>query len=161
MKNLEIERKFLIEKEKWEKISKPQGKKYYQGYLSIDDCKSVRVRITGNQGFITIKGRAQTFSHPEFEYEIPAEDARELLRSYVISAIEKTRYRIPFSGFIWEVDVFNGENKGLIMAEIELRDPDEKFEIPEWVGKEVTGDERYYNANLSKNPISNWHKKTR
>lgn len=160
MKNLEIERKFLVDKEKWQEISKPQGVSFIQGYLSIDENKSVRVRVAGNKGFLTIKGRSETFSHPEYEYSIPAEEARELIEEFAGNRIEKTRTRIRAGAHVWEVDEFHGENEGLLMAEIELQSPEEHFERPGWLGEEVTGDGRYYNAWLSMNPFSAWNGKT-
>ncbi|MCK9421102.1 MAG: CYTH domain-containing protein [Bacteroidales bacterium] len=156
MKNLEIERKFLVDKEKWSLTVKPQGVLYIQGYLSIDDDKVVRVRMTGKNGFITIKGNSKTITHPEYEYAIPVEDAHELLELYTRERIEKTRYRIPVGNYIFEVDKFVGLNEGLLLAEIELNRPEDVFEKPEWLGKEVTGDERYYNAYLSKKPYMSW-----
>ncbi|MEI7897336.1 MAG: CYTH domain-containing protein [bacterium] len=156
MKHLEIERKFLVDKEKWSSFAKPAGTSYLQGYLSIDENKIVRVRIAGENGFLTIKGKSETFSHPEFEYEIPHDDARELIDQYTASRIEKTRTRIPAGDHVWEVDEFHGENTGLLMAEIELESPDDLFEKPEWLGMEVTGDKRYYNAWLSVHPFGKW-----
>jgi CYTH domain-containing protein len=158
MPHLEIERKFLVDKEKWASLQKPAGDHYLQGYLSIDREKVVRVRTAGDRGFITIKGASETFSHPEYEYEIPLADATELILSYTRNTINKTRYRIPAGNHIWEVDVFEGDNEGLIIAEIELTALDEFFEIPSWVGDEVTSDKRYYNANLSMHPFSVWTK---
>jgi len=156
MKNLEIERKFLVNKGKWSVIAKPEGISYLQGYLSIDEEKIVRVRVAGDKGFLTIKGRSETFSHPEFEYPIPAEEARELINSYTTSRVEKVRIRIPVGKYVWEVDEFHGENDGLLIAEIELEDPDDVFERPAWLGEEVTGDKRYYNSWLSTNPFRTW-----
>jgi len=151
----EIEKKFLIINEDWRGFA--EGKKYCQGYLAAEDGKTVRVRIIGDKGFLTIKGRTIGETRLEFEYEIPLEDARELLRELCRKPlIEKTRYKIPFKGFIWEVDEFAGENRGLIFAEIELKYEGEKFSQPHWIGQEVTGDPRYYNANLVNNPFPKW-----
>ena len=160
MKHLEIERKFLVDKNKWELTAKPAGVSYSQGYLSIDDNKIVRVRVAGDQGFITIKGRSETFSHPEFEYTIPVDDARELILKYTTTRIEKTRTKIPAGNHIWEVDEFHEENEGLLMAEIELENPEDQFEMPTWLGLEVTYDKRYYNAFLSLHPFRSWQEKT-
>ena len=160
MKHVEIERKFLVDKGKWSLLAKPAGIIYIQGYLSIDEDKVVRVRIAGDRGFLTIKGKSDTFSHPEFEYEIPREDARELIDQYTSSKIEKTRTKIPAGNHVWEVDEFEGENSGLLMAEIELESPDDLFEKPDWIGEEVTGDKRYYNAWLSLHPFGKWQEKT-
>jgi adenylate cyclase len=159
MKNMEIERKFLVNKEKWCSIEKSCGISYIQGYLTIDEEKVIRVRIAGDKGFLTIKGKTETFSHPEYEYSIPADDARELIQQYTSSRVEKVRTRIPVGNHVWEVDEFLGENEGLLMAEIELETPEEVFEMPEWAGEEVTGDNLYYNAYLSLNPFQTWQEK--
>ncbi len=156
MKNLEIERKFLVDRIKWSLPAKPPGTEYLQGYLSIDEEKVVRVRVAGDKGFLTIKGKSETFSHPEFEYEIPVDDATELITQYTVSRVEKTRTRIPAGNHTWEVDEFHGENEGLLMAEIELKSPGEIFDTPDWLGEEVTGDKRYYNAYLSLHPFRTW-----
>ena len=160
MKHLEIERKFLVDKKKWSLTVKAAGVSYIQGYLSIDSDKIVRVRVAGDQGFLTIKGKSETFSHPEFEYLIPVEDARELILQYTTTRIEKIRTRIPTGNHVWEVDEFQGENEGLLMAEIELESPEDFFEKPAWLGKEVTSDNRYYNAYLSLFPFRTWQEKT-
>ena len=156
MKNLEIERKFLVKRDKWDKVARPEGIRYIQGYLSIDDEKVIRVRIAGNKGFLTIKGRSETIARPEFEYEIPEEDAVFMIDRYTKGIIEKTRYTLEFHGNFWEVDEFHGLNEGLILAEIELITPDWQFDLPEWIGEEVTGDHRYYNSFLSENPFKEW-----
>jgi CYTH domain-containing protein len=158
MKNLETERKFLVDREKWSQLSKPAGVLYRQGYLSIDADKVVRVRVAGDRGYLTVKGKSETISRPEFEYAIPAGDALEMLDLFVPSGIIKTRTRIPAGKHTWEVDEFQGDNEGLVVAEIELEDADEIFEKPGWVGEEVTGDERYYNARLSIHPYRTWKK---
>ena len=151
MENLEIERKFLVKKELWEALEKPAGTEYLQGYLCIDDDKVIRARVAGDKGFLTIKGTSETFSHPEFEYNIPVEEAARLINLFSKSQVKKIRRKIALCGHIWEVDEFCGENEGLLLAEIELNHPDEDFEKPAWLGAEVTGDERYYNASLSVN----------
>ncbi len=156
MKNLEIERKFLVNKEIWESVAKPPGIKYCQAYLGIDKDKIIRVRIAGGKGFLTIKGRSTTFSHPEYEYSIPPDEALELISKYTRRPIEKVRYLIPNGSHIFEVDVFCGGNKGLMIAEIELSSPEEAFDKPDWLSAEVTGDERYYNAYLSLHPYTEW-----
>jgi CYTH domain-containing protein len=156
MNNLEIERKFLVDKEKWSLITKPNGIRYIQGYLSIDNAKVIRVRVAGENGFLTIKGKSSTFSHPEYEYAIPVADAYDLIRQFTSSQVEKIRTRIPAGSHVWEVDEFLGENEGLLMAEIELDSLDEVFEIPSWAVKEVTGDRRYYNSWLSQHPFKTW-----
>jgi adenylate cyclase len=156
MNNVETERKFLVNQEKWLKVIKPDGIRYHQGYLSIDEDKVVRVRVAADKGFLTIKGKSDTISHPEFEYAIPVEDALDLLQKFTKTRIEKIRTRIPAGNHVWEVDEFLGENDGLLMAEIELESPEDEFEKPHWLGTEVTGDERYYNAYLSLNPFPTW-----
>lgn len=151
----EIEKKFLTTNEDWRGLAK--GLHYCQGYLSTQKSKTVRVRTIGEKGFLTVKGRTIGETRLEFEYEIPVEDARELLRELCHKPlIEKTRYKILFDGFTWEVDEFAGENQGLIFAEIELKYEGEKFSKPQWIGKEVTGDSRYYNANLVNTPYRGW-----
>jgi CYTH domain-containing protein len=115
------------------------------------------VRLVGNQGYLTIKGLTQGFSRPEYEYPIPAEDAREMLDNLCDRPlIEKTRYKIEFAGLIWEVDEFTGENQGLIVAEVELPDENHSLELPDWIDKEVSDDPRYYNVNLAQHPFSQW-----
>lgn len=157
MDNVEIERKFLVNKERWSQLDKPAGIPYIQGYLSIDTDKVVRVRVAGDKGFLTIKGKSETFSRPEFEYGIPVSEALEMLRLFTTEQVEKTRTRIAAgNGLVWEVDEFQGANRGLIVAEIELENQDDPFEIPAWVGEEVTMDRRYYNAFLSLHPYTSW-----
>jgi adenylate cyclase len=144
---IEIEKKFLTCSDEWRRLGK--GIPYSQGYIATDKDRSVRVRIAGTEGFLTIKGPEEGGSRLEFEYPIPLEDARELLvRLCRRPTIEKVRYRVPFAGFIWEVDEFKGENTGLVVAEIELASTDQPFPLPPWVGREVTGEPRYYNASL-------------
>lgn len=152
----EIERKFLVDLEKWNKLSKPAGHHYRQGYLLTDPNKTIRVRLTDTNGYLTIKGKSSGTSRPEFEYEIPKEEARELLDNFSVSELSKTRYKIEYMNKLWEVDVFEKDNEGLIVAEIELESEKEEFEKPDWVAKEVTEDERYYNSNLTLNPFKNW-----
>ena len=158
MKNMEIERKFLVHKDRWLTVSPPGGIRYVQGYLSIDEDKVIRVRVAGEQGFLTIKGKSETFSHPEYEYTIPVDDARELIRLFINNQVEKVRFHIQCGNHVWEVDEFLRENEGLLMAEIELDNPEEYFEKPVWLGEEVTDDMRYNNAYLSIHPYSHWKK---
>ena len=153
----EIERKFLVTDDGWRKGA--VGKLYCQGYISRDEQRAVRVRIVEDQGFLTIKGRHNDLTRLEFEYEIPLTDARELLDTLCQPPlIEKTRYRVDYAGNTWEIDVFSGDNAGLIVAEIELSREDQPFELPSWAGREVTGDPRYLNTNLSKHPYLQWSK---
>ena len=151
---LEIERKYLVLNNNWRALGTPIH--YAQGYLVADGERTVRVRIAGTIGFLTIKGQTQGFSRKEFEYEIPVAEALEMLSLCALPVIEKYRSKIFYEGKIWEVDEFEGENKGLIMAEIELKSEDESFAIPPWIGKEVTGDIRYFNSYLAQNPFKNW-----
>jgi len=157
-KRLEIERKFLVKNNGWQKEVK--GVKYQQGYLSTDSSRTVRVRLEGKLGKLTIKGKKTGIAGDEFEYDIPANDAKYLLVHLCKKpTINKTRYRVPFENLIWEVDVFEGENKGLVIAEVELKSADQKFKPPSWIGKEVTQDRRFRNANLVANPFSKWKNK--
>ena len=153
---IEIERKFLIKANLWQQLPKPAGKYLRQGYLLSDPEKTVRVRVKEGTGYITIKGKTEGASRPEYEYQIPVKDAEELLDSFTISCISKVRYEIPVAGKLWEVDEFSGENAGLILAEIELTQEDEDFTLPEWVDQEVTADRRFYNSQLIENPYKNW-----
>lgn len=149
---IEIEKKFLVKKDVWDKAEKSDGQFYRQGYLVTDPHKTIRVRITDTHGYLTIKGFSIGATRQEYEYEIPRNEAEELLDNFAVSNITKIRYTITHDSKIWEVDEFPGDNEGLIMAEIELTDENETFTLPEWIGQEVTGDERYYNSNLSLNP---------
>jgi len=153
---IEIERKFLVNKSQWAQTPKPAGIGFKQGYLLNDAGKTIRVRIAGNDAWLTIKGPSKGYSRKEYEYQIPVNDAAELLADMAGAVIEKTRYRINFAKKLWEVDVFGGENNGLIMAEIELEEESETFELPDWVLNEISGDVRYYNSYLSENPYCNW-----
>lgn len=152
----EIERKYLVDHSKWQQIVKPEGQHYRQGYLLMDPNKTIRIRVTSTKGFLTIKGLSVGATRPEYEYEISINDANELLDSFSISELTKIRYKIPYKNKTWEVDEFLDDNKGLIIAEIELKSEDESFDIPSWVGKEVTGVEKYYNSNLTIFPYRKW-----
>ena len=152
----EIELKFLV-KGDYKKFAMEQiGIK--QGYLSSVRERTVRVRIKGDKGYLTIKGAADDsgISRYEWEKEIPVNEAEELLKLCEPGLIDKTRYLIPAGEFTFEIDEFHGENKGLIIAEIELRSESDKFPKPDWLGEEVTGDLRYYNSMLIKNPFTGW-----
>jgi adenylate cyclase len=152
----EIERKFLINHAKWEQVKKPISDFYRQGYLLTDPSKTIRVRLTNTSAFLTIKGLSVGATRPEFEYEIPMQDAKELLDSFAVSELSKVRYKIKFKGKIWEVDEFLGDNLGLIVAEIELKDENEIFDLPDWIDREVTGEQKYYNSNLTIVPFKDW-----
>lgn len=151
----EIERVFLLANDSWRGLA--EGVPYRQGYLSSKKDCTVRVRMAGNRAWITVKGRTVHASRLEFEYPIPLEDAREMLEKLAQQPlIEKIRYAVPYKGLIWEVDEFLGANKGLLTAEVELTHAEQRLEKPDWVGEEVTGDPRYYNANLVKTPYADW-----
>lgn len=151
----EIERKFLVKSEEWRNLA--TGIIYRQGYIATKNVTTVRVRLAGNQGYLTIKGTTQGISRAEYEYEIPAVDAQEMLDNLCESPlIEKTRYKIVIDDLVWEVDEFVGENQGLIIAEVELSDANQTINIPDWIGQEVSDDARYYNANLVQHPYSQW-----
>lgn len=145
----EIERKFLVVSDKWSQLVKPLCEEFRQGYLVSTPEKTIRVRITPKTAFLTIKGKSTGISRSEFEYEIPISEAIELLEQFSISELRKVRYKVKHDKHLWEVDEFLGKHKGLVLAEIELKDEDEPFSIPDWVGQEVSGDERYYNSYLA------------
>ena len=152
---VEIEKKFLLASDDWRKTAK--GTFYRQGYLPAESGCTVRVRTAGATGYLTIKGRSVGAARPEFEYPIPLDDANEMLDTLCKKPlIEKTRYLVNYCGFTWEIDEFEGENKGLLVAEIELQYPEQEFEKPSWIGREVTGESRYFNARLVDTPYSKW-----
>jgi CYTH domain-containing protein len=151
----EIERKFLVKGDGWRGLA--EGQYYCQGYIPTKDGRTVRVRIVGERGYLTIKGPAVGNTRSEFEYPIPVEDAREILETLCERPyIEKTRSKIVVGELTWEVDEFAGENQGLILAEVELNGENQEVELPDWIDKEVSGDARYFNSNLAKNPWSSW-----
>ena len=149
----EIERKFMVKEGDW---CKQKPTKYRQGYLNSAKERIVRVRTIDDKGYLTIKGLTVGASRMEFEYEIPRQDADTLLDICEKPLIEKNRYKAENGGFVWEVDEFFGENQGLIVAELELENEDQYFPKPDWIGEEVTGDTRYFNSNLVKNPYTKW-----
>ena len=151
----EIERKFLLKNDAWRNLA--EGVHYRQGYLNSAKERTVRVRTINDKGFLTVKGSNVGATRIEFEYEISKNECDIMLAELVEKpVIEKTRYKVDYMGFIWEIDEFFKENIGLIVAEIELKSENQKFEIPEWIGKEVTNDPRYFNSNLINNPYTNW-----
>lgn len=154
---IEIERKFLVTSDTYKKEAFSQ-KRIKQGYLSSVPERTVRVRTKGDKAFITIKGASNEtgMSRFEWEKEIPVDEANKLLLLCEKGVIDKTRFEVKIGNHIYEIDEFYGENKGLVVAEIELHSEDETFEKPNWLGKEVTNDNRYYNSNLSINPYTNW-----
>ena len=151
----EIERKFLVLPGKWT-ADGVTGMRFVQGYLSMDPERVVRVRIEGEHGRLTIKGKRQGVSRVEYEYPIPVEDAQALHRLCIAPLIEKVRYRIEHAGRTWEVDVFSGPNEGLVVAELELEAEDAAFQMPPWVGREVSSDNRYTNTSLVTHPFTSW-----
>ena len=151
----EIERKFLVRDDSWR--AGATGTPFRQGFLSTDPERTVRVRSAGKRGTLTIKGKSVGAWRIEYEYEIPLDDAERMLDTLCRRPlIEKTRYELPAGAHVWEVDVFEGDNEGLIVAEIELSSEDAAFERPPWLGEEVTGDPRYFNSNLVQNPYKRW-----
>ncbi len=151
----EIERKFLVKGDSWR--AQAHGKRYRQGYLSTVKERTVRARVAGQQGFLTIKGITVGAARSEYEYEIPLADANEMLDKLCERPIvEKTRYRLPQDDIVWEIDEFEGDNRGLIVAEVELKDEHQSYPKPDWLGEEVTGDPRYFNSNLVKKPFTTW-----
>ena len=150
----EIERKFLVSGEF--RQDSPESYRIMQGYICSDPDRTVRVRVRGDKGFLTIKGRSSEdgLSRYQWEKEIPVSEAFELMALCGSGVIDKTRYLVPFGKHTYEVDVFHGANEGLVLAEIELSDEQEAFEKPSWLGEEVTGDVRYYNSMLSLHPFS-------
>lgn len=153
---VEIERKFLVRGDAWRSRAE-SSKEIRQGYLCLDPDRTVRARLSGEKGTLTIKGRSRGAVRAEYEYAIPADEARELLdRLCLPPLIEKTRHLVRADGLLWEVDVFSGENAGLVVAEVELDDAAQEVPLPDWVGDEVTDDPRYLNANLVAKPWSRW-----
>jgi adenylate cyclase len=152
---VEIERKFLVAGAGWQSAV-VAADELCQGYLCTDPDRTVRVRLAGERAWLTIKGRARGAARAEFEYAIPVADARELLELCVAPLVEKTRYRVPFAGRTWEVDVFAGANRGLALAEVEIDSPRAEVALPPWLGTEVTHDHRYANANLAVKPFTTW-----
>jgi adenylate cyclase len=150
----EIERKFLVDAARW----RPSGRgvAFRQGYLSSVPDRTVRVRREGDRAVLTVKGRTEGVSRLELEYAIPIGDADELLGICEQPLIEKVRHTEAWDGTTWEVDVFGGDNAGLVVAEVELASEDAPFSRPPWLGEEVSDDPRYYNANLVKHPFKSW-----
>lgn len=151
---VEIERKFLVGSDAWKQYA-GNGVLCRQGYVVSDEKRTVRIRIMGDKGYLTVKGATKGFSRMEFEYEIDQPDAAYMLM-LCDSVVEKTRYVFEQNGVTWELDVFEGSNAGLVMAEVELESEAQQIELPEWAGEEVTQNVRYYNAYLAKHPFSTW-----
>ena len=152
---LEIERKFLLKDDSW-KSQVVRSHVLRQGYLASSPGPTVRIRTSDQRAFLTIKGKTSGISRVEFEYEVPMEEALELLKLSANAPIEKTRHIVKANGHVWEIDVFEGANLGLVLAEVELQSEDEQIVLPSWIGPEVSGDSRYFNSYLSENPFSNW-----
>lgn len=152
----EIERKFLVSDDSWRNDA-DDGTLYRQGYLSSGGSCAIRVRVAGTRAYLSIKSASSGISRAEFDYTIPLADAESILNDLCIRPpIEKTRYLVRYGEHVWEIDVFAGANAGLVLAEVELKHEDERFEHPVWVGKEVSEDERYYNAYLAEHPYRHW-----
>jgi CYTH domain-containing protein len=151
--SIEIERKFLVKR--FPKFL-GFGRTIIQGYLSLDKNCTVRVRVVGNQGYLTIKGESTGISRIEYEYEIPISEAKAMLNLCQGSIIEKTRYKILHENLTWELDIFDGDNKGLVVVEVELLSESEVINKPDWVGTEVSDDKKYFNSRLSKTPYKDW-----
>ncbi|MCD4486410.1 CYTH domain-containing protein [Chromobacterium vaccinii] len=151
---LEIERRFVVSGDGWRGLA--PAVQYRQGYLSVEKERTVRVRVVGEQAWLTLKSNISNVSRHEFEYPIPLADAQTIMAAMCPMVVDKLRHRIEHGGFVWEVDEFFGDNAGLVLAEIELPGEDTPFAKPGWVGEEVTEDGRYTNAYLSKNPYGSW-----
>ena len=150
----EIERKYLVQGDRWKKLA--QGVLYRQGYIATVGKATVRVRVIGDRGYLTIKGENKGIVRAEFEYPIPVEDAEEMLNTLCDRPlIEKFRYIIPYGNLVWEVDEFLGDNAGLIIAEVELESEDLVIALPDWIDREVS-DPKYFNVNLVKHPYKLW-----
>jgi adenylate cyclase len=151
---LEIERKFLLKNHNWQPLVH-KSTRIAQGYLNAEPERTVRVRVKGDSGFLTIKGKNDGISRLEFEYPIPVADALDLLK-LCPNVLDKTRHLVEIDGQTFEIDEFHGLNSGLIVAEIELESETASYPQPDWLGEEVSGDARYYNSALSEKPFSSW-----
>ncbi|MEZ5186228.1 MAG: CYTH domain-containing protein [Candidatus Nanopelagicales bacterium] len=153
---VEIERKFLVVGDAW-RSEVTQATHIVQGYLASTPSLTLRVRIRGDQAYLTIKGSSHGICRSEYEYEVPLADAEAMLAELAQGpVIDKVRHIVPIAGHSWEVDVFAGDNAGLVMAEVELASDAEDVHLPAWAGEEVSDDSRYYNVNLAANPFSRW-----
>jgi len=152
----EIERKYLVSSMSW-KAQADTGTRLLQGYMANTEKVAIRVRIAGEQAWLTLKSASAGIRRLEFEYSLPIADARQILDKFCQGqVIDKTRYRLPLGAHIWEIDVFHGANEGLVLAEIELKNEQDNFTLPVWIEREVSADRRYYNAYLSQTPYSTW-----
>ena len=153
---LEVERKFLVRDESW-RADVTSATRIVQGYVAQTPTATVRIRVRGDRGYITIKGASVGIGRSEFEYEIPVADALAMLDELAQGpVIDKVRHLVTVGAHVWEVDVFSGENAPLVMAEVELAGADEDFVRPDWAGAEVSDDARYFNVNLARTPYSTW-----
>ena len=153
---VEIERKFLVVDDSWREAA-PAGVRYRQGYLSTDPGSAVRVRVSGDRAWLSIKSATVGVTRREYEYEIPATDAHAILEELCVKPlIEKTRFVVEHDGRVWEIDVFGGDNAGLVVAEVELESEDAEVALPAWAGEDVSDDARYYNQRLVEHPYSRW-----
>jgi len=153
---LEIERKFLVKSDAWRADVESESH-IMQGYLANNANATVRVRIKGDDAYLTIKGAGLGISRCEYEYPLPVPDAQGMLNELaVFPPVDKVRYRVRAGHHVWDLDVFSGQNEGLVLAEVELYAEDEVFERPHWLGDEVSGDPRYFNVNLARNPYKHW-----
>lgn len=153
---IEIERKFLVDTRKFAEVSPKSSRTMRQGYLNRTPGRTVRVRVEGTEARLTVKGAATGLVRPEFEYSIPLEDAESLFALCDGPLVEKVRHLVDYAGLTWEVDVFSGDNSGLVVAELELDSEEQTFEMPPWVGREVTGEVRYHNSHLAVMPYKIW-----
>lgn len=151
---LEIERKFLVNTDIL--ITDNDGVYMSQAYLTEDPARTVRIRIAGGKAFLTIKGPSMGISRKEFEYEIPVDEAKEIMQLSIFPPVEKTRYKITYYGILWELDIFHGKNEGLVIAEVELNSESQEISLPSWIAKEVSNDPRYFNSYLAKFPFQSW-----
>ena len=155
---VEIERKFIVVDDSWRDRASA-GMQYRQGYLSTDPSNSVRVRVSGDKAWLNIKSATVGVTRHEYEYEIPSADAHAILGELCVKPlIEKTRFIVEHEGRVWEIDVFEGDNAGLVVAEVELESEGEELSLPAWAGEDVSGDVRYYNQRLVEHPYSSWTK---
>ena len=153
---VEIERKYLVKSMDWQGMA-DAGTRFMQGYMANTEKVAIRVRVAGEQAWLALKSASAGIRRLEFEYSLPVADAIQMLNEFCLGqVIQKTRYRLPLDGHVWEIDVFHGANEGLVLAEIELENEQESFTLPDWIGTEVSGDKRYYNSYLSQNPYRNW-----
>lgn len=153
---VEIERKFLVDHEKWNALPKPPPQLMDQGYLSLDPERTVRIRVAGAEAWLTVKGLTRGAVRSETECAIPVAGAEAMLQEFALARIRKQRFYIGHKGRTWEVDEFLDENEGLIVAELELETEEAPFEKPDWAGAEVTDDKRYYNSLLAQHPYKKW-----